>query len=399
MTFTRFGATYSRWDGTQQISPLDADDLMRAMSDDLMQNGDLNVALQRLFRWGFERPDGEHVPGLRELLQRLKDRRQEQLNRYDLGGVLDDIKERLQEIKDTERSGIERRLEPSTASPASEGERGETGEGGEQPASGGARDASSGEGGSDEDLRRMLEQLAKKKLDQLNQVPEDPAGAIRALNEYEFMDPEARRMFQELLAMLQQQVLQSTFQGMQQALGQMTPQDIADMRQMLCDLNELLEAQQRGENPDFAQFMHKWGHYFGPDIQSLDDLLQHMQRQMSALQQLMESMSPEQRGQLEAMVQAIMRDEGLQQEMARLGDNLGQMMPRDWRRQYTFSGDESLTLEEAMRMMERLRDYDQLEDQLRDVRDWNDLAALDDEKFRDLLGEEEHEQAQQLQQI
>ena len=81
MPIYRLGSRYSRWDGTQQISPLDADELMRAMSDDLMQDGDLNRALQRLFRWGFERPDGEHVPGLRELLQRLKERRQEQLTR------------------------------------------------------------------------------------------------------------------------------------------------------------------------------------------------------------------------------------------------------------------------------------------------------------------------------
>src|SRR5918997_7084337 len=114
MPIHRLGSLYSRWDGTQQISPLDADELMRAMSDDLMQDGDLNRALQRLFRWGFERPDGEHVPGLRELMQRLKERRQEQLNRYDLGSVLDDIKERLQQIVDTERAGIERRLQEAT---------------------------------------------------------------------------------------------------------------------------------------------------------------------------------------------------------------------------------------------------------------------------------------------
>ncbi len=128
MPIHHLGSRYSRWDGTQQISPLDADELMRAMSDDLMQNGDLDLALQRLFRWGFERPDGEHVPGLRELMQRLKERRQEQLNRYDLGSILDDVKERLQQVLDTERSGIERRLEEAAGSgqdPAAGQQRGE----------------------------------------------------------------------------------------------------------------------------------------------------------------------------------------------------------------------------------------------------------------------------------
>jgi len=436
MPFSHLQSRYSRWDGTQEISPLSADDLMRAMSDDLMHDGDLNRALQRLFRWGFERPDGEHVPGLREMLQRLKDRRQEQLNRYDLGSVLDDVTERLRQIVEMERGTIQRRLD-ETAGPASEvdaasspsndqapstdpsaaADRAESGganpeqsapdpagaDGG-QPPSSSATTAGGGEGepltAPDPALRQMLARIAARRLEQLDALPDDPGGAIRALNDYEFMDHEARQQFQDLLAMLQQQVLQSTFQGMQQALSEMTPEDVAEMRQMMADLNEMLEARQRGEDPNFDQFMHKWGHFFGPDIKNLDDLLAHMQQRMNAMQQLMQSMDADQRGQLEGMMQAALQDQGLQAEMSRLGQNLGQIMPADdWRNQYQFGGDESLTLAEAMRMMDRLREYDTLEDQLRDVHDWNDLAALDDDKLRDLLGEEDQEQIRQLQQL
>ena len=452
---TRF-ARYSRWDGTQQISGLEADEIMRALSDDLMQNGDLQRALQRLFRWGFERPDGQQVPGLQELLNRLRQRRQEQLQRYDLGSVLDDITERLREIVETERAGIDRRLQEAGTRPPDDGGQDAAGQQGQGEESDGAQDASAGEpeqgrragqagqrsrggqsgvaqsrrgqpgqggqqtpgqaqegqpdtsgtpsdGGdaaAEDGFRQMLEQLAQRKLDQLDQLPEDPGGQIRALHDYEFMDPEARRQFQELVAMLQQQVLQSTFQGMQQALSQMTPEGVAEMRQMLHELNEMLEARQRGEDPNFEQFMHRWGHFFGPDIKNLDDLLAHMQRQMAAMQQLMESMSPEQRGQLESMVQAIMQDEGLQAEMGRLSDNLGQMMPSEnWRQQYRFSGDEGMTLAEALRMMDRLQDYDELEDDLKSVDDWRDLAALDDDKLRDLLGEEDREHVRLLEQL
>ncbi len=39
---------YSRWDGTQQIADLDADDVLRAISDDLLADGDLASALRRL---------------------------------------------------------------------------------------------------------------------------------------------------------------------------------------------------------------------------------------------------------------------------------------------------------------------------------------------------------------
>ncbi len=421
MPIYRLGTRYSRWDGSQQISPLDADEIMRALSDDLMQNGDLDLALQRLFRWGFERNDGEQVPGLREMMNRLKQRRQEQLDRYDLGSIIEDVQKKLQDVLDTERQGIETRLADGRERLAQGAEgRGQGAEASEENAEDGAGasgrqngqstqagDASSeagphgdGDNAYDEDLHRLLEQLAAKKLDQLGNVPSDPAGAIQALQQYEFMVPEAHQQFQELLAMLQQQVLQSTFQGMQQALGQTSPEDIAQMRQMLSDMNDMLEARQRGEDPNFEQFMHKWGHFFGEDVQSLDDLMDRMGRQMQAMQQLMQSMSPEQRAQLEGMMQALIQDPGLQQEMSRLGQNLAQATaPGDWRQRFQFSGDQSLTLDEAMRMLGRLNDFDELEKELRDVQDWTDLAALDDDRVRDLLGEEEGEQMEQLQQL
>ena len=430
MPIYRLGTRYSRWDGSQQVNPLDADDLMAAMSDDLLQDGDLNRALQRLFRWGFDRQDGDHVPGLRELTERLRERRQQQLSRYDLGAMLSEIQQRLDDIVATERQGIERRLEEArrrAGAPeddaTSEGEepsaqRGDSPSGdlgaeqvagsrqprGERPgpAAGesGGPEGAVGEGSGeplDPDLLRMMEQMSARKLDQLDNLPADPGDRIRSLNDYEFMTPEAHQQFQELLAMLQQQILQQTFQGMQQALGQMTPENLAETRQMMSDLNEMLEAAQRGEDPGFQQFMHKWGHYFGNDVSSLDELMERMQRQMTGMRELMESMSAEQRGALQSMVDALTQDQGIQQQMQRLGENLGRMLPPDqWRNRFQFSGDESMTLSEALRMMDRLRDYDDMEEQLKAVRDWSDLAAIDDDAFRDLLGEEEHEQMEQL---
>lgn len=412
MPIYRYGTRYSRWDGTQQIGPLSAEDLMRAMSDDLMQDGDVNRAMQRLFRWGFQRPDGEQVPGLQGLLQKLRERRQEQLERYNLQSMLSDIAERIEQIVATEREGIARKLDdaretprPQSAEPGQEApgpsgaqQQAAAGEGAQED-SGANQEAGEG-GAADPDLMRLLQEMSQRRLQQLDELPQDPAGAIRALTDYDFMTPEARQQFQELLDMLQQQMLQQTFQGMQQALSEMSPEDLADMRQMMQELNEMLEARQRGEDPGFQEFMHRWGHYFGQGLNSLDDLMERMQQQMSAMRQLMQSMSAEQRGELQGLMQAAMQNEGLRQEMNRLGENLGAMIPPDqWRRGYQFAGEESLTLAEAMRLMDRLDDMDQLESQFRDVRDWNDLAALDDDKIRELLGEEESEQLQHLRQI
>src|SRR4051812_9628010 len=107
----RFGSRYSRWDGTQQIDELNADEVMRAISDELMRDGDLMRALRQLFREGFERPDGDRVPGWWEMMNRVRQQRQEQLNRYDLGSIFEDIKERLRDVIQSEREGIDRRVQ------------------------------------------------------------------------------------------------------------------------------------------------------------------------------------------------------------------------------------------------------------------------------------------------
>ena len=66
---------YSRWDGSQQLADLDADDLLAAMSDDLMSDGDLWNALRRMFQRGLQPPHGPQIPGLQNLMDRLRKRR------------------------------------------------------------------------------------------------------------------------------------------------------------------------------------------------------------------------------------------------------------------------------------------------------------------------------------
>jgi uncharacterized protein with von Willebrand factor type A (vWA) domain len=401
---------YSRWDGTQQVSPFDADDIMDAISDDLMAESDLRRALQRLFRSGAERPDGQQMPGLRQLMERMRQRRQQQMSRYDLGSVLDDITKQLDEIIDTERQGIERRLQEAQERLERQQDR-DTGQSGEQddqsgdpsPSSSGQEGESGegeGEGGYDENLHKLLERMAARNQQALDSLPSDPAGRIRELTDYEFMDPGAREQFQQLLAMLQQQVLQQTFQGMQQALQNMTPEQIQEMREMLRELNEMLEQRMRGEEPDFERFMHKYGHYFGDNINSLDELLDHMARQMAAMQSLMDSMTPEMREELQEAMDAVMSDPGVQQEMQQLAQNLGQLMPQNpYASNFEFTGGEELSLQEAMRMMDQLREMEEFEEQMASVRDWRDLEDLDSSRIRELLGDDIGQDLEQLRQL
>src|SRR5947209_12262481 len=105
----RYG--YSRWDGTQNIEGLDADDILKALSDDYLENGNLQQALKRLMQEGIRSEDGRSAMGLREMMERMRNMRNQQLNRYNMAsGVMDDIREKLEEIKRLEREGIQDRL-------------------------------------------------------------------------------------------------------------------------------------------------------------------------------------------------------------------------------------------------------------------------------------------------
>lgn len=244
----------------------------------------------------------------------------------------------------------------------------------------------------------MLQKMADQKQSFLDSLPEDVGGRIKQLNDYEFMSQEAREKFQELLAMLQQQVAQQYFQGMQQALQGMTPEDIAKLRDMVRDLNKMLEAKAQGRDPNFDEFMQKHGEFF-PGVKNLDELLQQLQQRMSQMQSLMNSMSAQQRNELQGMLDSLFRDDRIRWDLAQLGQLLNQLMPQKGQRsRYPFSGDESMTLQEAMQMMQQLQDMDELERQLRQANQGR-MDRLDPSLAERVLGPEARQQLEQLQSL
>ncbi len=417
----RYG--YSRWDGTQRIEGLDADDILNALSDDYLEGGNLQQTLKRLMQEGIRSDDGRRTMGLRELMERMRNQRNEQLNRYNMAsGVMDDLREKLEEIKNLERSGIQRRLDETQEQPSEQSQpsdqqqdggaspreaqpnanaqpSGQSGQAGQSGQSEQGQSGESGDGLTPEQKRKMLEMIAKRKQEYLEKLPEDIPGQIKGLSEYDFMDDEAREKFNELLASLQQQMMQQFFQGMQQSLQNMTPEDIAKLREMIRDLNKMLRDRQEGREPDFDSFMQKHGEYF-PGVNSLDDLIEQMQQQMAAMQGIMDNLSPEQRQELQNLMEQLMGDDRIRVDMMELAQNLEALMPMEQARtRFPFRGDESLPLNEAMRMMGRLQQMEGLEDQFQEARRMDNLEAIDSEKVKELLGDDEYQSVEQLKEL
>jgi uncharacterized protein with von Willebrand factor type A (vWA) domain len=452
---------YSEWDGTQAIPDLDASEVLEALSDDLMNFGDLQHALRNLMQRGMRSPQGDRMQGLRDLLQQLRQQRRQRLDQFDLGGMLDDIRQQLEEILDLERGTLDERIgdEPSGGEPGADGqpaaqdteqtppgegegmdgdgEQGGASEGqqtggqrmpGQQQApmsgsmpggtpqqapSGGPQQpgdpsqpsqpggGEQGELTEEEQFQEMLERIAQRKRDALDQLPPDPAGQMQALQNYEFLNPEAQHKFQELVEQLRQQMTQSFFNDIEKMVEEMSDGDMQRMKDMVRDLNEMLAQRMRGEEPDFDSFMEQYGDMFGENPpQSLDELLEQMQAQMQAMQSLMDSMPSDQRQQLQSLMADKFGDAELEAELSELAQNLDFLNPNaDQSQSYPFRGDEGIDFEAAMRLMDEMHDIDDLERDLERAQYTGELDQVDLDQLRELLGDDAVDTFEELKQL
>src|SRR3954453_20917830 len=251
---------YSRWDDTQDPFGPDvaAGELLDAMSEEVLSGEGAEFAMRRLLRRGIR----GQFNGLDSLRARLRQRRSQEQDRLNLSGPLEEVRRRLDDILERERTTLS--FDPS-------------------------------------DDARMREAF-------LEALPPDAPGKIGELRDYRFTDQQAQREFDELMEFLKNEVLDSYFRAMTQGMQGMSPQDMHALKDMLAELNQMIEARERGEPYDFDGFMERHGRFFPGHPQSLDQLLEQLAQRMAAMSRLMASMSPEQRAELQALLEQFLGD-------------------------------------------------------------------------------------------
>ncbi|HTS14226.1 MAG TPA: hypothetical protein VMH24_01055, partial [Candidatus Sulfotelmatobacter sp.] len=362
---------YSRWDGTQRLEELDADAALAAMRDDLLADGDLGAALRRLLERGVAgspEHDEAGLAGLRDLLQRVAAQRREALERYGLGDVMPELRQRLEHVVDTERRGIDRRVAEAA-----------------------------GEGGTPV-LRRMLGELAGRRREELAAMPDGLGERIRALETYDFLEPEARTEFESLLEQLRGQVLDAHLEGLSEQIRSMSPEALAANRAMVRELNELLQERLDGGEPDAEGFLARHGSFF-PGARTLDDVIAQLTERMAAMQSLLASMSAAQRAELQSLMDALLRDDRLRWDLAQLAATLDRLLPGGLGQRFAFRGGEGLSLEGALDQLARLQRLDRLGEAIDGADGPGDLAAIDRDEVRDLLGDEAAGELEALQRL
>ena len=347
------GYRYGAWHGGPDplAPPYDVRAALDQMGDDVLAGSTPADALRALMHRG-----SEAMGGLDEMLRRVRQQRRDLRESGRLDGTLEEVRRLLDTAVGQERAA----LFPDPSDDAR------------------FREAS------------------------LDALPGDTARAVRELDAYDWRSADAKATYDEIRDLLRREVLDSQFRGMKEALQNPDPEQLQRVKDMLGDLNAMLEADARGEHTQeqFDAFMDKYGDLFPDNPQNLDELVDSLARRAAAAERLMQSLSAEQRAELSALMNTALEDMDLAREMQQLGDALRSRRPDlDWRGRAQMRGDEPLGVGEGTSALQDLADLDELESALRQDYPGARLDDIDEEAVQRALGRRAADELQELRRL
>ena len=336
-------------DGPDPLAaPLDLREALDEIGREVMGGGSPRSALEELLRRGMRGTNG-----LDELTRQLWRRRAEITRRNRLDGTLQRVRELLDQALEAERAA----LFPDPGDDA---------------------------------------RFAEAQLDAL---PPGTAGAVRDLAEYDWRSEQGRENYQEIRDLLGQDLMESRFQGMRQALQNATPEDVERVRQMMSDLNDLLAAHARGEDTteQFEQFMRQHGEFFPENPANVDELIDALAARAAAAQRMMNSMSEQQRAELSELINQAFGDPRMAAQVAALDANLRALRPgEDWDSGQRFRGQNPLGMGEGAQAMQDLAELDALAEQMAQSYPGARMEDIDLEALARQLGDDAKVDARRL---
>ena len=299
--------------------PVDLAEALDAIGEDVMAGYSPERAMREFLRRG-----GQDQRGLDDLARQVAAKRRELLAKHNMDGTMEEIRELLDKAVLEERKQL-------------------------------ARDVDM------DDADRSFAEM------QLGNLPPSTAAAVKELGSYDWHSAEARADYEKIKDLLGREMLDQRFKGMKQALENATDEDRAAVNEMLGDLNELLDKHRRGEDTeqDFADFMDKHGDFFPENPQNIDELMDALAQRAAAAQRMRNSMTQEQRDELDALATQAFGSPELMQSLSELDDNLRALRPgEDWGGSEEFGGEQGLGLGDGTGVLQDLADLDDLSEQL-----------------------------------
>ena len=340
----RARSRYGRYDGGPDplAPPVDLAEALDAIGEDVMAGYSPERAMREFLRRG-----GQDQRGLDELAKQVAAKRRELLSKHNLDGTMQEIRELLDHAVLEERKQLARDVDLDDA---------------------------------DRDFREM----------QLGNLPPSTAAAVSELSSYDWQSQQAREDYEKIKDLLGREMLDQRFKGMKQALENATDEDRQAINEMLGDLNELLDKHRRGEDTeqDFADFMDKHGDFFPENPQNIDELMDALAQRAAAAQRMRNSMTQEQRDELDALAAQAFGSPELMQSLSQLDDNLRALRPgEDWGGSEDFDGEQGLGLGDGTGVLQDLADLDDLAEQLSQSYGGARMDDVDLDKLERQLGD------------
>ena len=296
--------------------PVDLAEALDVIGEQVMAGASPQRALREYLRQG-----GREQVGLDELARRVAQRRQQLLDRHHLGGTLEQVRALLDEAVLAERKQLARDL--------------------------------------DDDAR-----FAELRIENL---PPSTAAAVQELGDYPWRSTEAREKYEQIKDLLGRELLDQRFAGMKQALEGATDADRQRIADMLRDLNDLLAAHARGDDTSqaFRDFMDRHGDFFPERPETVEELIDTLAARAAAAQRFRNSLTQEQRDELDALAQQAFGSSELMEQLARLDQALQGLRPgEDWSGSQRFRGEQGAGLGDGTGLLQDLADLDALSEQL-----------------------------------
>lgn len=347
---------YGRYtDGPDPLAPpADLAEALDAIGQDVMAGTSPERAMREFLRRG-----GRTQRGLDDLARKVAERRRELTAKNNLDGTLQQVRELLDQALRAERGELARNV----------------------------------------DLDDGDRALAEMQLDSLSP---SPAAAVQELGDYDWTSREARQKYDEIKDLLGREVLDQRFAGMKQALEGATDEDRAAVSAMMQDLNQLLEDHRAGTDTQeqFDEFMAKHGEYFPSGPANVEELLDDLAARAAAAQRMRNSMTQEQRDELDALAQQAFGSPDLMGQLSQLDGTLRSMRPgEDWGGSERMDGEQGLGLGDGTGVFQDIADLDALADQLAQSGPGSELDDLDLDALTRQLGAEAAVDAKTLQQL
>jgi uncharacterized protein with von Willebrand factor type A (vWA) domain len=351
---------YGPYDGGPDplAPPVDLAEALDVIGQDVMAGYSPERAMREFLRRG-----GRDQVGLDDLARRVAERRRDLLQRHNLDGTLQEVRELLDHAVLEERKQLARDTDLDT----------------------------------DDALFRQM---------RIENLPASTAAAVSELSDYSWRSREAREDYEKIKDLLGRELLDQRFAGLKDALEHATDEDRAAVNEMLRDLNELLEAHRRGEDTQqqFDEFMDKHGEFFPENPRDVDELLDSLAQRAAAAQRMRNSMTQQQRDELDALASQAFGSPELMQSLAQLDDNLQALRPgEDWGGSERFQGEEGrstgLGLGDGTGVLQDLADLDALAEQLSQTYGGARMDDLDLDRLARQLGDEAAVDARTLQRL